>query len=161
MWVCFHPIFYMNKAILLAEDSLDDELFFRRVLLAAGVQNPVFATRDGRNTIAYLDGADPFSDRQAFPLPSILFLDLKMTPVDGWEVLAWLKAKPMFSKMPVIVLTQIEGMKELTKAYSLGAKSFLVKPFKHATLPPSSNISPIIGFLRPKKTRLRLTRASN
>ncbi|MDB6020493.1 MAG: putative response regulator, CheY [Pedosphaera sp.] len=120
----------MTSTILLAEDSTDDELFFKRILLSVGVLNALKVTRDGKETIAYLKGEGDFADRDLFPLPGVLFLDLKMAPVDGWEVLLWLKARPEFNKLLIVVLTNYDGTKELHKAYALGAHSFLIKPFK-------------------------------
>ncbi len=118
----------MTKMILLAEDSPDDEFTFRRVLQSAGVQNPITAVRDGADAVAYLKGEGQYADRDAFPLPSIVFLDLKMQRMDGGDVLKWLKRQRRFNKTLVVVLTHLEEAKELYEAYSLGANSFLVKP---------------------------------
>lgn len=119
----------MIETILLAEDSQDDELFFNRVLRAGGVYNPVMITRDGAETIAYLKGEGAFANREQFPLPGVLFLDLKMAPVDGWEVLKWLKTRADLHEMLKVVLTNFAGTEELYKAYGLGAHTFLIKPF--------------------------------
>jgi CheY-like chemotaxis protein len=117
------------KTILLAEDSPDDEIFFTRVLRAAGVRNPVRVVRDGVEAIAYFEGRGPFSSREDYPLPDVLFLDLKMPRLNGWEVLTWLKSRPNMNKMLVVVLTQLDDAKDLYDAYALGANSFLIKPF--------------------------------
>jgi CheY-like chemotaxis protein len=118
----------MSTTLLLAEDSPDDQFFFNRVLQGSGVYNRVMVTRDGNETIAYLKGEGAFANRDQFPLPGVLFLDLKMAPADGWEVLKWLKTRPDFHKMLVVVLTNAEGTKELYQAYAMGAHSFLIKP---------------------------------
>ena len=114
--------------ILLAEDSPDDEFTFRRVLQSAGVQNPITAVRDGVDAVAYLKGEGHYANRDEFPLPSVLFLDLKMQRMDGGNVLKWLKRQRRFNKILVVVLTHLEEAKELYEAYSLGADSFLGKP---------------------------------
>jgi two-component system response regulator len=122
------------KTILLAEDSQDDELFFRRVLRDAGVQNRVVAVRDGREAIEYLEGQMQYADRQQFPLPDLIFVDLKMPRVEGWAVLAYLKREPRFNKLIVVVLTDLKNPKELQQIYAMGARSFLNKPFTLADL---------------------------
>jgi CheY-like chemotaxis protein len=118
----------MIKAFLLAEDSHDDEFVFKRTMRTAGIQNPTMVVHDGVETIAYLEGKGAFNDREQFPLPAVLFLDLKMPRVDGWGVLAWLKTQPRLGRMLVVVLTQWEETTHLAQAYSLGAHSFLIKP---------------------------------
>jgi CheY-like chemotaxis protein len=120
----------MAKAILLAEDSPDDEQLFKIVLKKNWVDNPVIVVRDGAEAIAYLDGKGEFADRSKHPLPDILFLDLKMPGVDGFAVLEWLREQPAVKKgLLVIVLTQFGDHNQIRKAYALGATSFLPKPF--------------------------------
>lgn len=118
------------RAILLAEDSQDDERLFLRVLRQAGVENPVNVVRDGDETIAYLKGEGVYADRKKFPLPCALFLDLRMRRVDGWEVLKWLRKRDDFSDLLVVVLTVFDEPKAIMEAYRMGAHSFLIKPFE-------------------------------
>ena len=73
----------MPKTILLAEDSPDDEFFFKRALNTAGVKNPVVVVRDGAQVISYLKGEGIFADRQTHPVPVVLFLDLHMPKISG------------------------------------------------------------------------------
>lgn len=121
----------MAKAILLAEDSPDDELLFKRVLDRNRVENPVVVVRDGAATIAYLQGTGHFADRTQYPSPEILFLDLRMPGTDGFEVLEWLSKTPEVKKnLLIIVLTQFGDAGQIRRAYELGAHSFLSKPFK-------------------------------
>ena len=119
----------MNKPILLAEDSPDDELFFRRVLRSFAVMNPIHVVRDGTGVVAYLKGEGIYADREKYPLPSALFLDLVMHPMDGFGVLKWLRTHSGFDQMLVIVLSYFSEGRMLRDAYALGADSFLFKPF--------------------------------
>jgi len=119
----------MAKAILLAEDSPDDEFFFRRVLRGSRVENPVVVVRDGAQTIAYLQGEGEFADREKYPMPGILCLDVRMPGLDGFAVLEWLKDKPhLREQLLIIVLTQFGDARQIRRAYELGAHSFLPKP---------------------------------
>lgn len=124
----------MNKLILLAEDSVDDEIFFKRILQTSGIANPIVVVRTGDEVIAYLKAEVPFSDRQVYPFPRVLFLDLVMPGGDGWEVLKWIKAHPEIGKMLIIVLTGPSQRSRLREAYMHGANSFLLKPFDRAEL---------------------------
>jgi CheY-like chemotaxis protein len=47
--------------------------------------------------------------------------------VDGFEVLMWIRRQPGFGSIPVVVLTSSDAIRDVNRAYSLGANSFLVK----------------------------------
>ena len=85
---------------------------------------------DGREAIGYLSGAFFYVDRDRFPLPRILILDLKLPRISGWEVLQWVRSRREFGEMLVVVLTSSESVSDLHKAYQMGVNSFLVKPCK-------------------------------
>ena len=116
--------------ILLAEDRPDDVLLIKRALAEAKVKNPLYVVPDGEEALAYLDGAGKYSDRQAFPLPDILLLDLKMPKVSGFDVLREIRVRPELHNLRVLVLTSSEDIQDVNKAYELGASSFLVKPLE-------------------------------
>ena len=115
-------------AILLVEDSEDDVFLMKRTLNAAGVVNPVFVATDGEQAVQYLGGEGIYADRTAYPLPAVVFLDLKLPLKSGLEVLAWIRAQSAFESLLVIVLTSSDEPSDLRRAYSLGASSYLVKP---------------------------------
>jgi len=117
-----------QEIILLAEDSEDDILLIQRAFKAAFISKTVQVVRDGEECIAYLSGIGKFSDRSQFPLPELLLLDLKMPRVDGFEVLSWLRKQPSLNSLRVIVLTSSEAVRDVNRAYDLGANSFLSKP---------------------------------
>jgi len=120
----------MNDAasILLAEDREDDIILVQRAFERTGIRNPLFVVRDGEEAINYLSGTFPFSDRGRFPVPALLLLDLKMPGADGFDVFRWLKTQPQLASLRVVVLTSSEEIRDVAKAYHLGATSFLVKP---------------------------------
>ena len=59
--------------------------------------------------------------------PNLILLDLILPKKDGFEVLKELKADEKMKDIPVIVLTNLEGIGDVEKALSLGAKTYLVK----------------------------------
>jgi CheY-like chemotaxis protein len=118
----------MAKTILIADDQLADIESLQRVLNFANVVNAVRVVRDGVETIAYLEGAGPFADRDAYPYPAILFLDLRMPKISGVEVLEFLQDQPQHKDLAVVVFTTLGNVSEIRQAYQMGASSFLVKP---------------------------------
>lgn len=120
--------------ILLAEDNPDDVLLVKMALAKAGVTGPIHVVRDGAEAIAYLQGAPPFEDRAAHPLPRLLLLDLKMPRLNGFAILEWVKTRPELSLMVVAVLSGSEWPHDLDRAYALGAHFYILKPFDFQVL---------------------------
>jgi len=114
--------------ILLAEDNEDHVALIQRAFRRGGLCNPLFVVRDGEQAIAYLTGTGKFANREEFPLPTLMLLDLKMPNVDGFEVLHWIRQQPALRGLRVVVLTTSEEQQDINRAYQLGANSFLVKP---------------------------------
>src|SRR5690242_11058819 len=114
--------------ILLVEDRDDDVVLAEQALKRACVTNPVRIVKDGNEAIAYLSGQGRYSSRTDHPLPALILLDLKLPGTDGFEVLKWIREQPETRTIPVVVLTSSEQMRDVNRAYALGANSFLVKP---------------------------------
>lgn len=117
-----------QPTILLVEDSEDDVFIMKHALKRAGVANPLQVVTDGQMAIDYLAGKGRFSDRGRFPLPFIVFLDLKLPYVHGHEVLSWIHTEEALNSLVVIVLTSSNEERDHQRAYALGARSYLVKP---------------------------------
>ena len=113
--------------ILVVEDREDDILVMRKAFQRAAVPNPVCFMRDGEEAIAYLSGEGKFANRDEYPLPVLVLLDLKLPRKDGFEVLAWIRRQPGLRALPVVVLTSSSEIRDVNRAYSLGANSFFVK----------------------------------
>ncbi len=74
-----------DQTILLVEDNEDDVFLFRFALESGRITNPVQVVMDGQEAMDYLAGAGKYADRAKFPLPVIVFLDLKLPYADGFE----------------------------------------------------------------------------
>lgn len=59
--------------------------------------------------------------------PDLILLDIILPKINGFEVLKELKANPKTKDIPVIVLTNLEGMDDIDKAIELGATTYLIK----------------------------------
>jgi len=120
----------MENVILVAEDSEDDEMLLKHVLQKAGLVNPILVVRDGKEAIAHLQEPEPSGEDRTRSLPRVLFLDLYMPRMDGFEVLNWIKGRLHLKGMLVVVLSHYGDTGAIKIAYGLGAHSFLTKPFK-------------------------------
>lgn len=116
------------RSLLLVEDNDDDVFLMKRALKGARVTNPLHVVEDGQEAVDYLAGAGKFVDRSAYPLPAVVFLDLKLPMVSGHDVLAWIRRQKELDSIVVIVLTSSNEASDLSRCYALGANSYLVKP---------------------------------
>ena len=117
-----------NEFILLVEDDPNDVLLIQRAFQKAGLRNALKVVRDGEQAIDYLSGKGNYSQRDRYPLPFLLLLDLKMPGTDGFEVLQWVRSEPNLKRLLVVVLTSSNLQADVDRAYESGANSYLVKP---------------------------------
>jgi CheY-like chemotaxis protein len=92
------------------------------------VANPLQVVRDGEAALCYLSGQEPYSDRNQYPLPVLILLDLKLPRKSGAEVLMWLRQQPLLKRLPVVVLTSSREYADINNVYDLGTNAYLVKP---------------------------------
>jgi len=116
--------------ILLAEDDDNDVFFLERAFKQSQIANPLHRTRDGEDAISYLRGDAPFNDREKYPLPGLMLMDLKMPRKNGFDVIAWVRKQPVLKRLPIVVLTSSKEDPDINRAYELGANTYLVKPVK-------------------------------
>ena len=106
--------------VLMVDDSQDDCLLIKTAIGKADRLRFIGSVSDGGELVSYLAGKDDYGDRQRFPFPDMLLLDLKMPRKNGFEVLEWLQSQP-FENMVVVVLSGSEQREDVTKAMNLGA----------------------------------------
>ncbi|HUR44226.1 MAG TPA: response regulator [Candidatus Saccharimonadales bacterium] len=124
----------LHKLVLIVDDQADDQAVLSYMLGRVGVVNPVFCLQDGHETLRYLNGEPPYSDRSRFPFPAALFLDLQMPVLSGWQVLDWIRGSGLKGNMRIFVYSHPSNVGEVQKLYKLGADSFLKKPAEEAEL---------------------------
>lgn len=113
--------------VLVADDSDADRFLLKTALQRASRLQIIGEVADGVETIAYLKGHGDFRNREKYPLPDLLLLDLKMPLQDGFEVLEWLQTQS-FRNLTVVVLTDSMQPEHIKRALDLGADLFQVKP---------------------------------
>jgi len=121
-----------NKpSLLLVEDSEDDAYFFQRTLQKSKHTCAFRRAANGAEAVELLQQSSASDSRQ---LPEVIFLDLKMPVLNGFEVLDWLKHQPFASQIRVIVLSGSEHQDDKDRAAKLGASDYLVKPVRTGDL---------------------------
>ena len=119
----------MNRqTILHVEDDPNDVVLLDHAFRKAGVDCEIKRVADGEEAIAYLAGEEKFADRQLFPIPRLILLDLKMPHLSGFDVLHWRRENEKIKSVPVVILSSSNHDVDLTRAYELGVNSYLIKP---------------------------------
>jgi CheY-like chemotaxis protein len=118
----------MSEPILVVDDFEGDARLLAWLLKRAGIQNPTTILENGLRAISYLKGEGVYADRIRYPLPAVIFLDLRMPRMDGYEVLDWLQRQPQLKPILVIALSALTEPSDINRAYEMGARSFLAKP---------------------------------
>jgi len=117
-----------HQCILQVEDDENDVFLMERAFAHAGITNPVRVAVDGQAAIDYLSVAGAFGDRQNYPLPCLVLLDLKLPKISGLEVLEWIRRQPELKKLVVVLFSSSLSPDEVERAYELGVNSFVQKP---------------------------------
>ncbi len=113
--------------ILVAEDDGNDVELYQRAFVRANIRNPVRFVSEGRQVVDYLSGFGAYSDRDRYPIPGLLLLDIKMPRMTGLEVLEWVRKTEPFQQMLVIVVTSSAMSPDVLRARELGASGYYVK----------------------------------
>jgi CheY-like chemotaxis protein len=118
-----------SHILLLVEDDPADARLIMRAIHKALVPALIVHVKDGDAAVAYLSGAEPYSNRKADPLPSLVLLDMKLPRRSGLEVLRWLREqKSGAERVPVVMLSSSQHTVDINRAYECGVNSYLVKP---------------------------------
>ncbi len=110
------------EPILVVDDAPDDTYFLRRTLKHAGIHNPVIGCSNGEEAVSFLESARFGGQR-----PGLVFLDLRMPRMDGFEFLRWLRSHAEFADLKVIVISSSPLDEDRQRAAELGCHDYVVK----------------------------------
>lgn len=118
--------------ILVVDDDADAHFLLGRKLLKGDIQGRIVSCHDGLEAVSHfekcLKGEEPW--------PGIVFLDIKMPGMNGFEVLDWLRAREALGRTMVAMHTTSSEARDVHDAYSRGAHAFLTKDVTPDNLAP-------------------------
>ena len=117
-------------AIQLVEDNEDHAEIVFRTFKNHRIKNQLNHLSDGAEALDYLYGRKQYSERNKYPLPSLILLDLRLPKIDGIEVLTTIKRDENLKRIPVVILTSSDAEIDIVKAYDNYANSYIVKPLE-------------------------------
>ncbi|HTM60503.1 MAG TPA: response regulator [Burkholderiales bacterium] len=104
---------------LVAEDDEQLAYILRFILEREGFE--VHAAPDGRTAKEFI---------ATLPPPAIVILDVMLPHVNGYELLAQVRATASWKAVPVIMLTARSQEQDIVRGLEAGANDYMVKPFK-------------------------------
>lgn len=126
------------KLILLIDDNNEINLLFKRMIMKTGVTERVDICVNGLDALHYLKREGKYADMDKdIPQPDIVFLDINMPVMDGWEFLDHYHELPPEVKAGqlVVMLTTSLNPDDKTRAEKNGfVNKFMIKPFKKQDL---------------------------
>jgi CheY-like chemotaxis protein len=122
------------KPMLIVDDREDDRYLLERALRKLGIKNSILTFPDGQTLTEYLKGPGLYIARRTHPAPTVLFLDLDMPRMNGFETLQWLGNEQRIVDFFVVAVTILRSPEGIKSAYALGARSYLSKPVQEEEL---------------------------
>lgn len=116
---------------LLVEDDDNDAYLMQRLFTDKSMPTHIKLVRvqDGLEAKEYVEGSGKYRDREDYPPPDVILLDLKLPRWSGFQFLEWLRKEGNGQHLlPVIVLTSSAEPEDVQRAYHLGVNCYLVKP---------------------------------
>ncbi len=104
---------------------IDDSPTIRKIL-------EVTHRRQGFSLQTFADGVEALRWLQSHPtmIPSLVYLDICMPRLDGYEVAHHLHSRPHFSAVPIVMLSGKDGVLDRLKGRLVGATGYITKPFR-------------------------------
>lgn len=122
----------LNQSVFIMLDDNIDEIFItRRIARQVGLINRFVSERNSEKLIETLDKEVQLGTlKESF----ILLLDINMPRLDGFEVLKLIRSHPIYSNIPVFMLSASDDCEDREKAEEFGSDGYLVKPFDQEQL---------------------------
>lgn len=114
--------------ILLAEDNEDHADLTMDTLTGNNIRNIIYHVPDGQACLDFLYNEGEYTDKEKYPKPNLILLDIRMPKKSGIEVLSVIKSDEQLRKIPVVMLTTSKKEEEIVSAHNLGASSYVTKP---------------------------------
>ena len=118
----------VHPFVLVVEDHQEEAAAIRESFEQLGYTEPIRVLERGGEAIDYLDGLGQYSQRNRFPLPDFVLIDLDVVDGNAFEILEWLQTKRELGGIRTVIMTNGDNVASMNRAYQLGAASFITKP---------------------------------
>ena len=88
----------------------------------------IFLKQGGHEVLLAEDGFDALSKVNDFH-PDLIFCDILMPRLDGYQTCSIIKRNPRFSEVPIVMLSSKDGVFDKARGRMVGSQDYLTKPF--------------------------------
>ena len=115
----------MSQLVMVIDDSLVVRTILATCLRRAGYEVKCF--EDGLQALGWLNTTEA-------RIPDLIFVDLGLPRLDGYEIIKLLKARPTLEDTVLVILSARDGILDRVKGRLVGAHAYLTKPFRTQTI---------------------------
>jgi CheY-like chemotaxis protein len=120
--------------VLSVDDNDVDGALLQRAFKRTAIPAKLFTVNEGPQALSYLTGEGIYQDREHYPIPDLILLDIRMPKMSGLEVLNWIRLQPNLKQATVLILSSSEQPEDINSAKRIGADGYLVKPTRFEDL---------------------------
>ncbi len=139
-----------KKKFLIVDDDADDSEMFCEAVKEVIPDCICYRASNGRSAIIALDNEE-------IDIPDIIFLDINMPVMNGWQCLSKLKEPETFKDIPVIMYSTSSYPEEVDRARHSGALCFLTKPYNFREL--KKNLAIVADYVNKGSLALLMHRS--
>ena len=109
-------------SVVLAEDDIDDQILFEEAILEAAIPVDLKILGDGERLMEYLESVPAV-------MPDVIFLDLNMPCLNGFECLDLIRKNEKLKSIPIIIFSTSVNKSDILNTYNKGANLYFPKPY--------------------------------
>jgi CheY-like chemotaxis protein len=134
--------------ILIAEDNLSHQKITEYVLKKYNVPAGHIVVRDGQEVLDYLHNEGHYTDKEKYPVPNLILLDLNLPKRDGREVLKLIKEEPQLKNIPVVIVSTSDREEDIVFASRMGVVGYISKSIGFDAF--STELGSVLQYARPE-----------
>jgi len=134
--------------ILIAEDNLAHQKITEYVLKKHNVPAGHIVVHDGQQVLDYLHNVGQYENKEKYPMPNLILLDLNLPKRDGREVLKLIKEDSQFKNIPVVIVSTSDREEDLVFASRMGVVGYISKSIGFDTF--SFELGSVLQYARPE-----------
>ncbi|MCE3230283.1 MAG: response regulator containing a CheY-like receiver domain and an domain [Alphaproteobacteria bacterium] len=124
------PLPQTPNNILLIEENRDDEALFRQALMEFPEKLNIYSCHDGEEAVNFFRRLEE-SAALFFPKPDLIFLDLMIPGINGFDVLKDIKRRSSVQNTPVVIFSRNASHEDMLRSYCLHASGFINMSFSY------------------------------